>query len=333
MDKKRILIATYPFGKSGSKPLDILEQSGHELVFNPYKRRLKQGEVEDIIQDIDVVIAGTEPYDEPAMANATRLKAICRVGIGLDSVDLIAARNHAITVSYTPDAPSQGVAELTVANMLNLARHIPRSDKSVRESAWNRYIGFLLRELTIGIVGVGRIGKIVTRLLQPFGARILACDLEPDLEFGRMHNLEWCDKERIFHESDLVSVHIPHNARNHHYVDRMTIASMKTDSMLINTSRGPIVEEGALADALLQGHLGGAALDVFEKEPYEGVLTKMDNVVLTAHMGASARESRYLMELGAAEDCLRFLNNEPLENPVPESEYDESNVPLAALKG
>jgi D-3-phosphoglycerate dehydrogenase len=113
----------------------------------------------------------------------------------------------------------------------------------------------------------------------------------------------------------------------------MTIAGMKTDSMLINTSRGPIVEEGALADALLQGHLGGAALDVFEKEPYEGVLTKLDNVVLTAHMGASARESRYLMELGAAEDCLRFLNDEPLANPVPESEFDESNVPLASLKG
>ncbi|MBD3393828.1 MAG: dehydrogenase, partial [Chitinivibrionales bacterium] len=186
----------------------------------------------------------------------------------------------------------------------------------------NRYMGHLVRELTIGIIGIGRIGKIVTRLLQPFEPAILACDLEPDNAFGKEYNLQWCDKEEILSRSDVVTLHIPNNKHNYHYMDHVAIGRMKTDSFLINTSRGPIVDEAALVDALRQRHLGGAALDVFEKEPYEGALTALDNVVLTAHMGASARECRFLMELGAAEDCARFLKGEALANPAPEEEYE-----------
>ncbi|GAH42250.1 unnamed protein product [marine sediment metagenome] len=144
-------------------------------------------------------------------------------------------------------------------------------------------------------------------LLQPFKPRILACDLERDVEFGKKFGLRWADKKELFPNADLVTLHIPYNKQNHHYVDRKTLSMMKTGSCLINTSRGPVVDEEALTDALLQKHLGGAALDVFEKEPYEGVLTQLDNIVLTAHMGASARESRFLMELGAAENCIRVL--------------------------
>ncbi|MFQ5864012.1 MAG: phosphoglycerate dehydrogenase [bacterium] len=314
LDKHRVLIATSPFGKTGRKPLDLLEATGWELIHNPYGRRLKVSEIPELIEDVDAVIAGTEPYTREILQEAKRLKVISRVGIGLDSVDLHACKEFGIAVTYTPDAPSQAVAELTVGNIINLSRYILSSDRSVRESAWNRFMGVLLKEMTIGIVGVGRIGKRVCKLLQPFNPKILACELEPDFGFGKKYGLKWVSKNELFRHSDLVSLHIPYNDHNHHYVDRNTISMMKTGSYLINTSRGGVVDEEALTDALLQKHLGGAALDVFEKEPYEGVLTQLDNVILTAHMGASAQASRFLMETGAAEDCIRALNGEKPEH-------------------
>jgi D-3-phosphoglycerate dehydrogenase / 2-oxoglutarate reductase len=322
MDIKRILIATHPFGRCGRKPLEILKATGHELVFNPCGRRLKESDMVSILPDIDAIIAGTEPYRESLLRRMPRLKAIFRVGIGLDSVDLHVCRELGITVTYTPDAPSAAVAELTVANILNLARHIHVSDQSVREGAWNRLVGRLVREMTIGVVGVGRIGKRVIELLQSFAPNILACDIKPDEEFGKKYNLVWCDKEKLFRESDLVTLHIPSNRQTRNYVDRDTIAMMKTDSFLINTSRGPVLDETGLLDALRQGHLAGAALDVFQKEPYEGPLAKLDNVILTAHIGASATECRYLMELGAAEDCVNWLTGLNPGNLVPEEEYN-----------
>jgi len=317
MADHRILIATFPFGRTGRKPLDLLEGTGWDLVMNPHGRRLKRGEVGGLVRDVDAVIAGTEPYTAETIAGAERLKVISRVGIGLDSVDLAACRERGIIVTYTPDAPSQAVAELAVGNVINLCRHVLASDRSVREGAWNRLMGVLLREVTVGVIGVGRIGKRVCRLLRPFGARLLACDIEPDAEFGRELDLEWADKEAVFRRADVLTLHIPGDARNRHYVDRETLALMKTGSCLINTSRGPVVDEEALSDALAQRHLGGAALDVFEEEPYEGPLAALDNVVLTAHIGASARESRLTMELGAAEDAIRVLRGEPPASAAP----------------
>jgi len=320
MEPKTILIATYPFGTTGRKPLDILEASGHTLAFNPHRRRLKPGEVNDLLCGVSVVIAGTEPYNRETLRDLPDLQAICRVGIGLDSVDLAFCRERGIAVTYTPDAPSQGVAELTVANILNLLRHIHASDRSVREGAWNRLMGRLVEEVTIGILGVGRIGGRVIRLLEPFGPGIVACDTDPEVAGAPMPNVEWCDERELFRRADLVTVHIPLNRANRHFVNRQRIAMMKTGALLINTSRGAVVDEEALTDALLQKHLGGAALDVYEQEPYRGPLTRLDNVVLTAHIAASARETRYRMELGAAEDCLRVLSSETPQSPAPQGE-------------
>jgi len=314
MANKRILIATHPFGATGRKPLELLEQTGWELVFNPHHRRLRPHDVTGLLQDIDGVIAGTEPYNCETLRNADRLRVISRVGIGLDSVDLEYCRDNNIQVTYTPDAPSQAVAELTVANILNLLRHIHRSDRSVREGVWNRFMGRLVQEATIGIIGVGRIGSRVIRLLEPFGPAILANDTDHNVYGKQMPNTKWCPIEDIVRTADMITFHIPMCSKNHHFVSRSLIAQMKTGALLINTSRGAIVNTEALTDALVQKHLSGAALDVYEDEPYEGLLTRLDNVILTAHIGASARHSRYLMELGAAEDCIRVLNGKHPNN-------------------
>jgi D-3-phosphoglycerate dehydrogenase len=274
---------------------------------NPHGRRLKAGEVGEALQDVDAVIAGTEPYTAKTLSKAGRLKAISRVGIGLDNVELRYCRDHGIAVAYTPDAPSDAVAELTVANILGLLRHVHASDRSVREGAWNRLMGKLVGEVTVGIVGVGRIGSRVIRLLQPFGPTILATDTDPGIHGRELANVAWCGIEELMRAADLVSVHIPLNESNRHFLGRERLTLMKTGALLVNTSRGAILDEAAVTDALLQKHLGGAALDVFESEPYEGPLTRMDNVILTAHIGASASRSRFLMELGAAENCIRIL--------------------------
>ncbi len=313
---KKILIATYPFGKTGKKPLELLEQSGMELVFNPHCRRLKAGEVGELIKNVEAVIAGTEPYDAQTLENAEQLKVISRVGIGLDNVDLEYCHNRGITVTYTPDAPSSGVAELTVANILNLLRRIHQSDRSVREGAWNRLMGQLVREVNIGIIGVGRIGSRVIRLLEPFQANILATDTDPHVKECSFPNTHWNDLDNVLSKSDIISLHIPLSSTNRLFFDREKIARMKTGSAVVNTSRGGVLDEKALTDALLQGHLAGAALDVFDPEPYEGVLCQLDNVILTAHIGASATECRYQMELGAAQDCLSVLAGNQPSNPA-----------------
>jgi D-3-phosphoglycerate dehydrogenase / 2-oxoglutarate reductase len=320
MESFNILLSAYPFGTTGRKPLDLLEAAGWNLMPNPHRRRLKAGEVTTLLKGVDAVIAGTEPYTKETLAGADRLKIIARVGIGLDSVDLAYCRAKGIAVTYTPEAPSDGVAELTVANILNLLRHIHTSDRSVRELAWNRLMGRLVREVRIGIVGVGRIGSRVIRLLNPFQAQILANDTNPKVMAQSLPGVQWVEQDRLLRESDLISLHIPLNKSNHHLLNRERLRMMKTGALVINTSRGAVVDEAALTDALLQGHIGGAALDVFEKEPYEGPLSKLDNVVLTAHIAASARASRYLMELGAAEDCIRALQGEiPKHDALEES--------------
>lgn len=314
MANKRVLLATWPFGASGRRPLELLEETGWELVFNPYRRRLKPADVARLLADVDAVVAGTEPYNRETLANANRLKVISRVGIGLDSVDLQHCRDADIRVTYTPDAPSEAVAELTVGNIINLLRHIHQSDRSVREGAWNRFMGRLVQETTIGIIGAGRIGGRVIELLAPFRPTILANDIDPKVCGTSMPNTKWRSVEEIMRTADVVSLHIPMCPENRHFINRALISQMKTGACIINTSRGGIVDTDALTDALVQHHLGGAALDVYENEPYEGPLTKLDNTVLTAHIGASARQSRYLMELGASEDCIRVLKGESPNN-------------------
>ncbi|MEJ2582597.1 MAG: phosphoglycerate dehydrogenase, partial [Acidobacteriota bacterium] len=299
------------------------EEKGWEIRYNPYDRRLKSSEVPDIVRDAHGIIAGTEQYTPEVMEAARNLEVISRVGVGLDNIPFDICRERGIVVTFTPEAPADGAAELTVGQILNLLRKTHESDKSIREGAWNRFLGFLVREVNIGVLGVGRIGKRVVKLLSSFQPRLYGCDLAPDLEFGEAYGLRWVEKEELFRECHLVTVHVPLNTRNHHLVGGPELQVMRPGGHLVNLARGGIVDEAALTDALTSGHLSGAALDVFEEEPYEGPLTRFDNVVLTAHMGASAHQSRYLMELGAAEDCARVLSGENPVNPVTPADVDE----------
>jgi D-3-phosphoglycerate dehydrogenase len=309
--KMRIQVTTHPFGACGQEPRRLLEAGDFDVHYNPFGRRIKTAEVAPLIRDCHAIVAGTEPYTPEVLEEAKDLKVISRVGVGLDNVDLQYCLDRGIEVTYTPQAPADAVAELTLAHILSLLRFVHPSDRSVREKAWNRFLGFLVRERTIGLLGLGRIGKRVARLLAPFSARLLACDLEPDEDFARDHGLTLVAMEELFASCDLVSVHVPLTPENRFLVGAEQIRAMPPGSFLVNTSRGGVMDEKALLEGLQSGQLAGAALDVFCEEPYEGPLVRLENVILSAHMGASARHSRFLMERGAAEDCVRVLTGRP----------------------
>jgi len=300
-----ILITTSSFGKHDSDLLQILSESGLSYKLNPYGRKLTEAEVSELIEQHQPVgmIAGVEPLTRNVLEKGKNLKVISRVGIGMDSIDLQAAKDLGIVVTNTPDAPTIPVAEMTLGMILSLIRHINISDASIRRGDWVRPMGNLLHGKIVGIVGCGRIGAYLAGLLSSFGCIVLGYD--PFIESN--DNISLVSLEKILSDADIISLHIPYNQENHHFVNAEKIQSMKKGALLINAARGGLVDEDALYNALSSGHLGGAALDCFEREPYKGKLKDLDNVLLTAHIGSYAEEGRVMMERQAVENLFRKL--------------------------
>jgi D-3-phosphoglycerate dehydrogenase / 2-oxoglutarate reductase len=319
----KALITTVPFADKNRLPIEQLESNGIDYVINPIGRRLKEEELADLVSDFDVLIAGTEPITDRVMSRASRLKLISRVGIGLDSVDLLAAQKRGIAVSYTPDAPAPAVAELTIALMLSLLRGVHVANLQLHAGQWHRHFGRRIAEVTVGVIGTGRIGARVLRRIVPFGTpRVLVNDINPDPKLVPELKLEWVGKEEIFRNADIISLHVPLTMQTHDMIRREQLMMMKPDALLINTSRGGIVNEHDLAEVMRAGHLGGAAIDAFEHEPYAGELTQIERCLLTAHMGSMSVDCRTRMEIEATDEAVRFLTSKPLHSPVPPGEYE-----------
>jgi D-3-phosphoglycerate dehydrogenase len=319
----KVLITTVPFGDKNRLPLEQLEAAGIEYVINPLGRKLKEEELAEMVTDFDVLIAGTEIISDKVMGCAKNLKFISRVGIGLDSVDLLAAQRRGIQVSYTPNAPSPAVAELTLGLMLSLLRMTHVSNAQLHRGEWQRHLGRRIPEVTIGIIGTGRIGGRVLRRLTGFGSpRILVNDLHRDMKLVPELKIEWVSKEEIYRHADVISLHVPLTVHTKNMIRREHLVQMKSDAMIINTSRGGIINELDLAEVMNEGHLSGAAIDVFEKEPYTGVLAQIDRCLLTSHMGSMSVDCRTRMEIEATEEAVRFLTGQALQGSVPPEEYD-----------
>lgn len=318
----KALITTVPFADKNHLPLELLEGAGIDYVINPLNKKLTENELAEMVSDFDVIIAGTEPITDYVMKNASKLKMISRVGIGLDSVDLLAAERRGIKVSYTPDAPAPAVAELTIGLMISLLRSVHLSNLQMHEGQWKRYFGKRIADTTIGIIGLGRIGTRVLNRLTVFGTpRLLVNDLLPNSELDRKFKLEWVDKETIYREADVISLHVPLTKVTKNMVTRKQLEVMKSDAIIINTCRGGIINEDDLYDVMSLGHLSGASIDVFEHEPYSGKLNEIDRCLLTAHMGSMSVDCRTRMEIEATEEAVRFLTKKPLESEVPDEEY------------
>jgi D-3-phosphoglycerate dehydrogenase len=310
MSQRKILVTTSTFSNAADAELARLRAAGYEVVLNPLGRRLGEDDAATLLTpDVVGMIAGVEPLTRRVLMGAKGLKVVSRCGIGLDSVDLQAARELGIEVLNTPDAPSGAVAELTIGLTLAALRRIALSDRQVRQGKWQPQMGRLLGAQVVGVVGYGRIGRRVATLFNAFGCRVLACDpaamsVAPDVEL--------CGLDEMLPEADIVSLHLPIGPSTKRLMDAKRIAQMREGALLVNVSRGGLVDEAALHEALVKGRLGGAALDVFEHEPYTGPLAALDQVVLSAHMGSAAAETRAVMEQEAAANLVRSLADKGL---------------------
>jgi D-3-phosphoglycerate dehydrogenase / 2-oxoglutarate reductase len=317
---KKILITTVPFGIENPLPLELLSNAGIEYLINPLNKKLSENELADMISDFDVIIAGTEKITAKVMEKAKKLKMISRVGIGLDSVDLLEARMRGISVSYTPDAPAPAVADLTMGLMYSLLRKVHESNIQMHQGKWHRYFGRRLTDCSIGIIGTGRVGSKVIRNLQSLGCKkILYYDNKVRLNSDEAI---FTEKNEIYKRADIISLHLPLDAETNNMITIKEMQLMKQDAILINTARGGIINEKDLNTALHHKLIGGASIDVFENEPYNGELIQHDNCILSAHMGSMTFDCRAQMEIEATEEAIRFLSKEVLKGKVPEDEYE-----------
>jgi D-3-phosphoglycerate dehydrogenase len=306
----KIIITTSSFNCDAPE-IRALQDAGYEIVLNPHQRRLNEEEVAALLAD-DVVgmIAGLEPLTAAVIKGAAGLKVISRCGTGMDNVDQDAAAARGIKVVNTPDAPARAVAELTMALMLGLMRMTGVQDSSIRAGGWDRPMGRLLSEQVVGLIGYGRIGKLVAKHLSGFGCRVLAYD--PFVK--ETLDVECVSLDVLSAQSDVISLHTPLTEDNHHMVNAAFLAQMKDGAFLVNTARGELIDEQSLYEALSSGALGGAALDVYQEEPYTGPLSQLKNVLLTAHTGSYAYETRMQQEAEAARNLLACLKEKDMKD-------------------
>ena len=323
----KVYISTSSFGSVNTMPLTLLKDAGHQVTLNPHGRKLTADEIYDYANDHDALIAGTEDLGK-LVNNTNSIKIISRVGIGLNSVPLNDCKNKNIKVTYTPDSVTKAVAELTLSFMLNLQRNVSVADHDIHNGSWRKIMGYSLSESTIGILGFGRIANELIKLLMPFNVKsILINDIVEQKEKVVMFresglNMEQVDINRLLEESNIITIHLPGGSDTVDLISDSKLSLMKKDAVLINTSRGDIINEESLYYALKNNQIRAAALDVFKDEPYAGKLSELDNIILTPHIGSYTSKCRGSMELEAAEDVISFFKNEPLKNEVPDSEYE-----------
>jgi D-3-phosphoglycerate dehydrogenase len=307
MSPDRIFVALSAFGEHGREPVDLLERSGHPFAVNPTGARATGDLLRRMAADATAVIAGVEAYDADLLAALPRLRCIARCGVGTDNIDHAAAKARGITVLNTPDAPTGAVAELAVAMMLALERDLLRQTALVRAGRWERVDARLLGARTVGIVGLGRIGRRVAELLRPFGSVLLGADPRADTQWAIGAGVALVTLDDLLARADVVTLHAASTSETPLRIGAREIASMREGAVLVNLARGDLVDEAALVAALRAGRLRGAGLDVYPEEPYRGELLALDAVVLTPHSATLTRETRRAMEVEAVRGLLAFL--------------------------
>jgi D-3-phosphoglycerate dehydrogenase len=266
-----------------------------------------------------IVVRSATKVTAPLIAAAPRLRAIARAGTGVDNVDVAAASARGIVVMNAPGANSISVAELAVGLMLSLARHLPAADAAMKQGKWEKkkFLGEELREKTLGLAGLGRIGQEVARRAAAFGMRIIAHDPFISEQVAADLGVELVSLDDLFSRADYVSLHMPSNEKTRKLVNADRLARARKGIRLVNTARGDLIDEGALADAIESGHVAGAALDVFESEPpADPRLQKLPQVVATPHIAASTREGQELVGVETAAALRDFLKDGIIRNAV-----------------
>lgn len=306
--KPRVLITPTMLRRQPGPHTEILERSGLEVVYpGDHDDTAQRPVLLAALESVSAMIASTEPLTRDILAQS-RLRVVARTGVGYDSVDVAAATDLNIAVTTTPGAVEHSAAELTIALLLGLTRDLVRRHHEVHTGQWSRRALPRLAGKTLGILGLGRIGKEVAKRAIGIGMTVIAYDPYPDTAFAAERNIRLCEFDELLSAADVVSLHLPSTPQTADIINAAALAKMKRGSILVNTSRGATVDEAALCDALRSGHLFGAALDVFKKEPLpaDSPLLQLDNVLLCTHMGGLDERSLVDMSCMAAQ-CVADL--------------------------
>jgi D-3-phosphoglycerate dehydrogenase / 2-oxoglutarate reductase len=308
----QILSTSPSFGFYSQRPVDIIRNEGFGLEFLPQGEKATEDLIGSYIAGKDAMIVGVEPITARVLEKADRLKVIAKHGVGVDNIDLEYARSRGIFVTNAPGTNNDAVSDLTFAALLGLARQIPATDSRVKAGEWPRVVGTELWRKTVGIIGLGQIGKGVARRAKGFDMRVLAYDVYCDHEYAAQNEITFVSMETLLEESDFVSIHIPHTKETQNLIGKTELKRMKKDAFICNLSRGGIINEVDLYEALTQGDIAGAGLDVFDQEPpgKEHPLLQLPNVIATPHMGAYTTEALERVGIITANNIIKVMRSQ-----------------------
>jgi len=305
---EKVLVTPRSYGKNNPALFAMLKDAGYEVVGNETGGIMSKEQILGAIPDCVGVILGVDPFDADVIAAAPKLRAIAKYGVGVDNIDLEAAKARGIKVSRTVGANSEAVADYAMALMLALSRKVVPIDRRCRRGDWGKVTTIDVSRKTLGLFGLGAIGKHVARRAQGFSMKVMAYDVCWDEDYARANGIERAEPERIFREADFISLHLPLLPETRDFIGEAEIALMKPTAVLINTARGGLIDENALLKALKENRIWGAGIDAFMHEPPEDKMWfELDNVVLGSHCLVSTAGATENMGTMATENLIRDL--------------------------
>jgi len=303
----RISVTSSSFSEN-SMLRETLAKKFEAVQFNELGKQLLEHETAELLENSDGAIVGLEPIGKSILDRCASLQVISKFGVGLDNLDLSALKEKNIAVKWTPGTNKRSVAEMVLGFMLSLKRNLYQTSSQLKQGTWNKSGGQQLSGKTIGVIGLGNTGQEVIRLLAPFGCKVLGNDIEDRSEFCGQHNVVFASKEEIFKNCDLITLHLPHSEATHHLICRKALSQMHSHVILINCSRGSVVDQSDLKEALVQNQIAAAGLDVYEEEPpLDTELLRMDNVFCTPHIGGNAKEAVEAMGFAAISNLEEYF--------------------------
>jgi D-3-phosphoglycerate dehydrogenase len=307
----KVLITPRSFAKVDKTPMEMLKEQGVEIALNPYGRIMTKEEMMDAIREVDGIVVGVDPLDRDVLSEARNLKVISKYGVGTDNIDLRYAEEKGIKVTVTAGANTDAVADYTVALMLGAARRLVQIDRECRKSNWNKFTAVDIWGKTLGLIGMGNIGRAVAARAKGFNMKILSYDLQQAPEYALANGILYTGLQQILEESDFISLHLPLTDQTRHIIGKKELASMKSTAVIVNTARGGLIHEDALYEALRNKQIWGAGIDVFEDEPPRNQgFFDLDNIVISSHSAASTHSAVDNMGLMAATNLLCHLTQE-----------------------
>jgi D-3-phosphoglycerate dehydrogenase / 2-oxoglutarate reductase len=315
-EKKKILVTATNYSTYCAAAKKMLEDSGFEVMENRKGRPLTYDELKDMVREVSGAVVGVDTWNEEVFKCAPKLKVLSRFGVGVDNIDLNAAKEYGIAVTNAKGQNSNSVAELTVGLILSSMRNVPAFNDSVRQGRWDRFMGRDLVGKTVGLLGFGDIAQRVAKKLCGFDVNVCAFDKYPNMKKAEELNVSMAEMDEVLACADVVSLHLPVMKETHHIMNQESFGKMKNGSYFINTARGVLVDENALYQVLKNGKLTAAAIDVFEEEPVKSTnrLFELNNLFVTPHTAAETYETYHTVGLVTAKAVMDVLDGKTPDN-------------------